>query len=114
MCWPRRLWNDEDRGRAGEEGEGDLSRRRAMGRRDLGQHSSRRSARGREVILTEGTIADEGHAVLLAPGEDGMLYRPLLEVVEHLVADQTFTGDRTCFLEIVDIEIADAPGEDLP
>src|ERR1051325_4101353 len=44
-----------------------------------------------------------------------MLDRPLLQVIEDLVAgDPVLSGDRDRPLQLVDVEVADAPGADLP
>ena len=47
-------------------------------------------------------------------GNDGVLDRPFLQVVKHLIAGrQPGTRDRGRLLEIVDVEIAHAPGANL-
>ena len=52
--------------------------------------------------------------MLLAPGDDLVLDRPFLEIVEDMVArDVAWTGDMKRLIEIWNVEVADAPCEDL-
>ena len=64
--------------------------------------------------VAERAVGDHGDAVLLAPGQHGVLDRALLQVVEDLVAgDAALAGDRPRLLEVGHVEVAHAPGEDL-
>ena len=61
--------------------------------------------------MAERAIGDDGDAVLFAPWDNAMLDRPLTQMVEHLIAGETARpGDLADLVEIVHIEIADAPG----
>ena len=65
--------------------------------------------------MAERTVGDDRDAVLLAPGEHGVLDGAFLEMVEDLVAgDAACAGDPQGLLEVRNIEIAHAPGQDLP
>ena len=64
-------------------------------------------------MMPERRIRNHGHTVPLAPWDDRVLNRALLQMVEHLVAgDPAFSCQCAYLLEIVDIEITDAPGTD--
>ncbi|KAG5722849.1 hypothetical protein E4T56_gene18718, partial [Termitomyces sp. T112] len=70
--------------------------------------------RRRKIVVSERRIGDDGNAMLLAPGHDRMRDGALLQVIEHLVAgDPALAADREQFVQIVGVEIADAPGADL-
>ena len=74
------------------------------------QHLARLAARRRKIIVTERRIGDDRDAVLLAPRDHRVLDGALLQMIEHLVAgDLALAGDRQQFVEIVGVEIADAP-----
>ena len=63
--------------------------------------------------MAERRIGDDGNAVLLAPRDHRVLDRAFLQMIEHLVAgDLALARDRQQFVEIVGVEIADAPGAD--
>ena len=101
-------------GIARQEAERDLARRGAMRVGDFLQQLSRLAARRRKIIVAERRIGDHRDAVLLAPRDHRMLDRAFLQMIEHLVAgDPAFAGDRLQFIEIVAVEIADAPASDL-
>ena len=64
--------------------------------------------------MTEGAVADHGDAMRLAPGNDAVLDAAFLQVVEHLIAgDAAGSGDAFRLVEVVRVEIADAPRADL-
>ena len=64
--------------------------------------------------MPEWAVGDNRRAILLAPGDDLVLDRPFLEIVEDLVArDVAWTGDMKRLIEIWNVEVADAPCEDL-
>ena len=65
--------------------------------------------------MAERRIRDDGDTVLLAPGDDSVLDRALLQMIEHLIAgDLALARDIEQFAEIVAVEIADAPGANFP
>src|SRR5688572_2583370 len=86
---------------------------RAMRGGDLGEDASAGRARAGEAALAEGAVADHGDAVPLAPGDHRVLDGALPQMVEHLVAGDAAAGDALRFLEVGDVEIADAPRQDL-
>src|SRR6266478_3836643 len=64
--------------------------------------------------MPERAVADDGDAVPLAPGNHGVLDRPLLQMVENLVArDAAFAGDAHGLLEVGYVEVAHAPRANL-
>ena len=66
------------------------------------QHLAALAARGRKIIMSERRIGDDGDTVLLAPRDDRVLDRALLQMVEHLVAgDLALARDIEQFVEIV-------------
>ena len=63
--------------------------------------------------MAERRIGDHRDAVLLAPRDHRMLDRALLQMIEHLVAgDLALAGNLQHLVEIIGVEIADAPGAD--
>ena len=100
--------------RARQKSQRDLARRCAVRIGDRLQHLAALAARRRKIIMTERRIGDDGDAMSLAPRDHRMLDRALLQMIEHLIAgDLALARDREQFVEIVGIEIADAPGADL-
>src|SRR5882724_252077 len=86
-----------------------------MRRRDLRQHPAAPAARAREAARAEGAVAHHGDAPGDAPRDNRVLDRALLEVIEDLVArDALGAGERGRALQLLDAEVADAPGVDLP
>jgi hypothetical protein len=76
---------------------------------------SRAVGLGKSAGVTEWTIGDHGDAIAFAPWDHRVLDRALAQMVEHLVADRmACPSDPVDFDEIVNIEIADAPRQDLP
>ena len=64
--------------------------------------------------MAERRIGDDGDAMPLAPRDHRVLDRAFLQMIEHLVAgDLALARDIEQFVEIVGVEIADAPGADL-
>jgi hypothetical protein len=99
---------------ASEEGERDLARRRIVGRGDLGEHASSLRTLVGKAPVAERAVGDDRRIVTFAPRDDFMLDRPFLEMVEDLVAgDLARTGEIKRLIEIGNVEVADAPGEDL-
>ena len=73
-----------------------------------------RAVRLGKIIVAERRIRHHRDAVLLAPRDHRVLDRALLQMIEHLVAGDTHCHEHLFQLvEIVDIEIADAPAFDL-
>src|SRR5258707_5779827 len=77
----------------------------------------------RETPVAEGAVPDHSHVVRLTPGEDFVLDGALLQMVEYLVADETLVPGWTIETEVQDVpglfeighvEVAHAPGADLP
>ena len=86
-----------------------------VGGGDLLEDPAALGVRAGEVAVAERTVGDDRDAVLLAPGEHGVLDGAFLEMVEDLVAgDAARAGDPQGLLEVGIIEIAHAPGQDLP
>jgi hypothetical protein len=82
--------------------------------RDARQHAAACAGRIGEVAAAEGRVAHHRDAVLLAPGQHGVLDGPLVQVVEDLIArDPVRPRDGEGAVEILDVEVADAPGQDL-
>ncbi len=78
------------------------------------QHFATLAARRGEIIVTERRVGDYRCAVLLAPRNHRMLDRALLQMIEHLIAgDLALAGNLEHLVEIVGVEIADAPETDL-
>src|SRR5690349_8016414 len=60
----------------------------------------------REVAAAERTVRDDGNAVLLAPRNDAVLDRPVLQMIEDLVTCDRAVSDETArLLEIVRVEV---------
>ena len=115
MLRVRSLGDRKQRRSPRQETQGDLARRGIMPVGDLFQHPPSRAVGLRKsASVTKRAIGDHGDAVVLAPRDHRMLDRPLTQMVEHLIA-----GWMACprnpldFVEIVHIEIADAPRQDL-
>ncbi len=71
--------------------------------------------RAREIPVAERAVGDHRDAVGLAPGDHRMLDGSLPEVVEDLVArEAALPGDLAGLLQVGHVEIAHAPGKDLP
>jgi hypothetical protein len=65
--------------------------------------------------VAEWAGGDHGDTVLLTPGNHRMVDRTLFQMVENLFADwPTRSGDPPCLFKIAYVEVAHAPGEDLP
>ena len=64
----------------------------------------------RKIVVAERRVGDHRDAMLLAPRDHRVLDRALLQMIEHLIAgDLALAGDGEHFVEIVGVEIADAP-----
>src|SRR5450432_340124 len=85
-----------------------------MGLRDFFQHTARLAARRGEIVVAERRIGDDRDAVPLAPRDQRVFDGPLLQMIKYLIAgDAALTGYIKQFVEVVHVEIADAPGADL-
>jgi hypothetical protein len=106
--------NRKQRGTTDQEAERDLAGSCVVRRSDFAQYAASGCARaGKGSRMPEGAVAHDGDTVLLAPGNHGMLDRPVLQMVEHLVAgDSAFAGDAHGFVEVGYVEIANAPRAD--
>src|SRR5205807_10429809 len=92
----------------------DLARCRAVGPGDLLQDAAALAAWPREIAGAERAVGDDRHAMTLAPRDDRMLDRPLLQVIEHLIApDAARPGDLQRGVQVADVEVAHAPRADL-
>src|SRR3984957_11398007 len=82
---------------------------------NLLQDPSSRSLRLRKSTdVAERAVGDNRDAFLFAPGNDGVLDRALLQMIEHLIAGRfACLRDPAQRVEIVHVEIADAPRQDL-
>ncbi len=86
----------------------------AVVRRDLIQDAAARCSWAREAAMAERAVGDDGDAVILAPGLDGVLDCTLLQVVENLVAgDAPLAPGLPGGFEVGHIEVAYPPGQDL-
>src|SRR5205823_616484 len=77
----RRLRYREDALAPDEECQRDLSRRRAPGRGNLVKHLGRAESLG-----ADRTVRDDGDPLPFAPRQHRVLDRPLVEIVENLIA----------------------------
>jgi hypothetical protein len=75
---------------AGEKGQRDLARGRAMRGRDLRQDLASGAAQARKAPMPEGAVSGDGDAVPLAPWQHGVFDGPLLEMIEDLIAGDAF------------------------
>src|SRR4029078_12278050 len=99
--------------RAREKLKRDLTRARLVRVSYRLQHLASLAARRRKFIMAARRIGPDGNAVLLAPRDHGVLDRAFLQVVEHLIAsDVALARDIEQLVEIISVEIADAPGAD--
>src|SRR5207302_5871795 len=106
----RGLWYSKHRLDARQERQCDLTRGGAMRVRDRLQRFARLAVRRGKIIVAERRIGDDRDAVALAPRDHAMLDRAFLQMIEHLIAgDLAPARDREQFVEIVGVEIADAP-----
>src|SRR6516225_8792852 len=77
------------------------------------EKAQRDLARRRKIAVAKRRVGDHRDTMPLAPWNHRMLDGPLIEVIEHLVAGNlAFTGNVENLVEIVGVEIADAPGAD--
>lgn len=98
-----------------QEPERNLPNGRLVSVRDLLQHAATGSARCRKLPMTKRAVGDHGDIVPLTPGNNGMLNRTLLQMVENLIASEvTLASDLNHSLKVRHIEVADAPGRDFP
>ena len=69
-----------------QERQRNLAQGRVMRGSNLREHAATRSSEARQVTLvTEGAVADYRDPVPVAPGQDGVLDRALLQVIEDLI-----------------------------
>ena len=81
---------------------------------DLLQHAAARRARVGEAAMAERAVGNHRDAMVLAPGQHGVLDRALLQMVEDLVAgDPALAAGFPGGIEVGHVEVADAPGQDL-
>ena len=84
-----------------------------MARGDALQDFAALAAGIRKIVVAERRIGDHGDAVFGAPRDHRVFDRAPLQVIEHLVAgDPSLACDFENFVEIVGIEIGNAPGTD--
>lgn len=96
---------------AEQEAKGDLPGSGAEVTGDGGQGAAAAGVGRGEVAVAIGAVGDQGGFVRGAPGQDGVFDGALLRVIEHLIADGGV--ERGHFIQVIDIEVADTPGEDL-
>src|SRR3981081_1621471 len=96
-----------------QESKGDLTRGRAMRIGDFLQHEAAGRSWAGKLAMTERGVADDGDAVALAPGDNGMFAGALLQILNVLVAGEILRRDRPRLVEVGDIEVAHAPGQDV-
>ena len=107
----RRLWDGKGRWTPHEESQGDLASGRVVCLCNFLQHAAALRPRTGETPMPERCIADYRDAMLLAPWHHGVLNRALLQMIEHLIADErTITDDLSGLFKVGLIEVADAPG----
>ena len=84
-----------------------------MGRCYVIQDFTRRGAGAGKITGAEWAVGDHRNAVAFAPRDDSVFDGPFVRIVQNLIAgDCAGAGDSQGFVEIVDIEITDAPAED--
>src|SRR6195256_4885929 len=94
MLGVRCLGDREGRMPMRQESKGDLARGRAMRIGDFLQHGAAGRSWAGKLAVTERGVADDGDAVALAPGDNGMFDGAFLQIIENLVAGEIFRGDR--------------------
>src|SRR5882672_6488637 len=82
----RGFWNRKHRRFPGQESESNLAWRRAMRVGNCLQRRARLAARRREIVVAERRIGDHRDAMLLAPWDDSVFDRALLQMIKHLIA----------------------------
>src|SRR6201994_4780542 len=112
MGWTRRLRNREDRRPSREKAECDLPRGCTVRSGNIRQHVCFRILPTGEIAVTERAAGRHRNAVLLAPGNNGMLDGTSPQIVKDLIAGKRYIiVDRSQILEILHVEVADAPGQ---
>lgn len=73
-----------------------------------------RAGTGKTASVTERAVGNHRDVMLFAPRKHGVLYRPLAQMVEDLVAGRMAPpGDLPNVIEIGRVEVAHAPRQDL-
>jgi hypothetical protein len=80
---------------------------------DFLKYSAAGGVWARKLTMTERAISDNCNIVLDTPWEHSVFNRALLQVIEDLIADERIC-DAPSFFQVGLVEVADAPGEDLP
>src|SRR6185437_1027930 len=108
MLGTRSLGNRKERRPPDQKAERYLAGCRPVGRGDFVEYAARAFPRARKrARMTKGAIANDRDAVLLAPGNHGLLDPTLLQMIEDLVAcEPALTGDALGLLEIGYVKVA--------
>jgi hypothetical protein len=107
------LWYCKDLRLPGQEAQGDLSRRGAAAFGDGLEHFASLAARAWKIVVTERRIRHHRDAMFDAPRDHRVLDRAFLQMIKHLVAcDLALARDTQDLVEVVGVEIADAPCAD--
>ena len=84
-----------------------------MRRGDLLEYAAASRAWARKVAMTKRAIGDNGNIVFHTPWEHSVFNRALLKVIEDLIANERIC-DAPSLYQVGLIEVAHAPGENLP
>jgi hypothetical protein len=80
---------------------------------DFLEYTAANRAWARKVAMTKRAVGDDSNIVLYTPREDSVFNRPLLQMIEDLIANEGIC-DAPSFGQVELIEVAHAPGENLP
>ncbi len=104
------LGDDEHARLAQQKGQRHMARRGAVDSGNVGQSTATGRCRLGKLAVPKGAIGHHGHAVLPAPGHDGVFDGALAQVLEHLVAgDATGADHGQRLLQVVHVEVAHGP-----
>lgn len=85
-----------------------------MGGCDFLQELAAGGARTGKIPMTEWAVGNHGNVALFTPWDYDVFDRPLLKVIENLIANRPArAGQVPGFLKIRHIEVANAPRKDL-
>src|SRR5262249_55875133 len=115
MGGARRLGYGKERRTPNQEAQRHLSRSGLVRGGDFLQYASPLGTRTRKAAVAKRAVAHQRDAVFLTPGQHRVLDSPFLKVVQDLIAGYVArAGDLERLLQVGDVKIADAPGENLP
>ena len=113
MFFPARLGNGEHARMAGQEVQNHLPGRCAVLSSNGLQHPPASAVRRGEGGMAEGAVSHHGDLLLGTVGEKPVLDAPVPQVVEHLVAGQSFMAKRSLGLfQFLQVQVADSDESD--